>query len=200
MSNNIVPFFTTINAKPGVRVTQSLDENFVGVVDVSIDSDYIINLVRGAATFSALTTEQQQSLSKIADIFEAMGLDQTGNVPIIAPVIDSEIPTITYEQDTFILTENLIVRMSIITNNGDRAIDRTITIGRGTLKQNVIRTLQRVLLKDNLAVKYINKLYVNSEDEMSVGWKPTYEKFTFRFEIKAAAPEDGSQFSFIQKK
>lgn len=201
MSNNIIPFFTTINAKPGVKVTQRLDEDYTGVFDVSIDSDYIVDLIKAMGVFESLTEEQKQNLVRIGEIYSAIGLDRSGNTPpILAPIEDSDTPTIIYSQNNNTLLQNVVVRMLIITNNGDNAVDRTLTIGRGSTRLNVLQNIQRVLFRDSLAVRYINKLHINSQEELSVGWKPTYERFIFRFLVQSSSQEDGVSFSFIRKK
>jgi hypothetical protein len=200
MSNNIVPFVTKITASRGVKVTSFIDEDYVENVSVEVDSDFLKAAIANAGLGGTLTPTQRANLAKISEIYEAMGLDASGNEPSHVADSDSDNISIVYQQRTSTLTENFVLRFSIVTNTNDTAVEKIVTFGVGTPKDQVLPHLRRVILRNQLAVKYLRKLYQPDIATINVGWKPTYEKFQFRFRIISASQLDGVSISFLSKK
>ena len=198
MNNNIVPFVTKITASKGVKVTSFIDSNYVENVSVEVDSDFLKAAI--AEQNISLTETQKANLAKIAAIYEAMGLGSDGKQPSIVFDSDSETSVIKYTQLTDTLTENFVLRFAIVTNTNDVAVEKIITFGVGTNKDQVLPHLRRVILRNQLAVKYLQKLYQSSADTLNIGWKPTYEKFEFKFKVVSVSSVDGVGIVFIPKK
>ena len=198
--SNIVPFVTKIIAKKGVKVTTFIDEDYIENVSVEVDSDFLKAAITSAALNINLTDAQKANLAKISEIYAAMGLSSEGKQPSAVSDSDSESTAIIYTQATEILTANLVLRFAIVTNTNDVAVEKIITFGVGTNKDQVLPHLRRVILRNQLAVKYLQKLYQSSADTLNIGWKPTYEKFEFKFKVISASSVDGVGIVFIPKK
>lgn len=200
MSNNIVPFVTKITASRGVKVTSFIDEDYVENVSVEVDSDFLKAAIADAALGVTLSAAQRANLAKISEIYAAMGLDAAGNEPSPVADSDSENISIVYQQITQTLTENFVLRFSIVTNTNDTAMEKIITFGVGTPRDQVLPHLRRIILRNQLAVKYLQKLYQPNDNTINVGWKPTYELFQFRFRIISASEADGVSIVFLSNK
>ena len=200
MSGNIVPFFTTINAAPGVRVVSTINSDFEGVYDISIDSDYIVNLIQQAVTnVGGLTNQQRLDLAKISEIYNAVGLDAPG-VVVAPPQVDSETPEIRVTMDSARTSSTVVIRIEIITNNNDVAMSKRVSLGANSNISEMLNYIQAVIMRNELAKKYLSKLYRKDSGTVSFDWRPTYTRFKLNVTVVSSNQEDGLQIVVIQKK
>ena len=200
MSGNIVPFFTTINAAPGVKVVSTINSDFEGVYDISIDSDYIVNLIQQAvANVGGLTNQQRLDLAKISEIYNAVGLDAPG-VVVTPPQVDSETPEVRVSMNAERTSSTVAVKIEIITNNNDIAMNKRVTLGANSSVSEILNYIQAVITRNELAKKYLSKLYRKNGGTVSFDWKPTYTRFKLNVTVVSSNQEDGLQIVVIQKK
>jgi hypothetical protein len=200
MSGNIVPFFTTINAAPGVRVVSTINSDFEGVYNISIDSDYVVGLIQQAVqNLGGLSEQQRLDLAKIAEIYDAVGLSAPG-VVVEPPINDSETPEIRVTMNSARTTQTVVMKIEIITNNNDVAMSKRVSLGANADVFEMLNYIQAIILRNELAKKYLSKLYRKTNNVVSFDWKPTYTRFKLNLTVESSNLDDGLQIVVIQKK
>ncbi len=200
MSGNIVPFFTTINAAPGVIVVSTINSDFEGVYNISIDSDYVVGLIQQAVqNLGGLSEQQRLDLAKIAEIYDAVGLSAPG-VVVDPPINDSETPEIRVTMNSARTTQTVVMKIEIITNNNDVAMSKRVSLGANVDIFEMLNYIQAIILRNELAKKYLSKLYRKTNSVVSFDWKPTYTRFKLNLTVESSNLDDGLQIVVIQKK
>lgn len=194
MSSNIVPFFTVINAKEGVKVNSTINSDYESVVSVSIDSEYLERLVQSKVeSLGGLSDSDRLDLTLMGTIFAQLGIKRPSTI-VVAPVDDSETPAVGVTFAGPVLTGPLSFKFKVVTNTNDVATERRLTFGAGSTPSSVISGLKYAVLRNQAAVKYLKKFYLSSDGAIHYDW---YDKFTkFRLEIQILLSESADEVSF----